>query len=133
MQNQQEHSEITAERTSNEVVAVHTKHFSGPLPHPSILEHYNRIVPNAAERIFSEFEQQTRHRIEIEKKVISSAVWKEKWGLIFGFFFAMVTVIGGIYSALQGAPVLGGSLSFAGIAMIIGAFLSTKFSATRDE
>jgi uncharacterized membrane protein len=30
---------------------VQSQHFSGPLPHPAILEQFNKIVPSAAERI----------------------------------------------------------------------------------
>jgi uncharacterized membrane protein len=36
--------------------------FSGPIPHPNILESYNRILPGAAERILSMAEEEQKHR-----------------------------------------------------------------------
>ena len=36
--------------------------FAGPLPPPEILEQYNRLVPDAAERILTMAETQAAHR-----------------------------------------------------------------------
>jgi uncharacterized membrane protein len=36
--------------------------FSGPIPHPNILESYNRILPGAAERILSMAEEEQKRR-----------------------------------------------------------------------
>ena len=36
--------------------------FSGPIPHPDILEHYEKIVPRAAERILAMAEEDAKHR-----------------------------------------------------------------------
>jgi uncharacterized membrane protein len=44
--------------------------FSGPLPPPSILGKYNDILPNGAERIMKMAENQSTHRIELEKLAI---------------------------------------------------------------
>ncbi len=85
MQNQQESKQVLAHSDNSNLVEVRAEQFSGPLPHPELLEHYNRIIPNAAEHIFTEFEQQAKHRIEMEKAVVASAVWKEKWGISFWF------------------------------------------------
>jgi uncharacterized membrane protein len=98
------------------------------LPPPSILEHYERILPGATERIMAKFERQTEHRIEMEKSVIRTSNIKEIVGLIFGFIIAMTTVIGGIYTALVGHPLLGGTLSFTGLAVLVGAFITWQKS-----
>lgn len=102
------------------------QHFSGPLPHPDTLAGYDQIVPGAADRIIQKFEQQTEHRIEMERIVINSGTKKESLGLIFGFVIAMTTIIGGIVTALLGKEFLGGGLSFAGLAILVGAFLFTR-------
>lgn len=133
MQNQQESKQVLAHSDNSNLVEVRAEQFSGPLPHPGLLEHYNRIIPNAAERIFTEFEQQAKHRIEMEKAVVASAVWKEKWGLVFGFVFAMTVIILGVVTALMGAPLLGGSLSFAGLALIVTALVATRFNSNSKE
>ena len=46
--------------------------FQGPLPPPAILEHYNRIVPGAAERILKMAENQSNHRQTLERRVINA-------------------------------------------------------------
>ena len=97
MQNQENNSKIiNGENNGQGVVAIRAEEFSGPLPHPDILEHYDRIVPGAAERILTKFEKQTDHRIKIEEQVISIASWKEILGIVFGFIIAMTA------NALQG-------------------------------
>ena len=50
----------------------HTLSFEGPLPPPSILEAYNRVVPNGAERLFAAFEQQVKHRQALESTVVTT-------------------------------------------------------------
>jgi uncharacterized membrane protein len=56
--------------------------YSGPLPHPDILQQYDRIVPNGAERIFAQFESQSAHRRMIEAKVINSNSFVQIFGAI---------------------------------------------------
>lgn len=47
------------------VAAQRIEHFEGPIPHPQILKKYNDIVPDGANRIFGEFEAESKHRREI--------------------------------------------------------------------
>lgn len=42
--------------------------FSGPLPPPEKLEHYDRIVPGLAERIVGLTERQSAHRQQLERE-----------------------------------------------------------------
>ncbi len=55
-----------------------TEMFSGPLPHPDILQRFNDIVPGAAERILKMAEGQFEHRTALEKKVIESDIARSK-------------------------------------------------------
>lgn len=103
------------------------EHFSGPLPHPDTLARYDQIVPGAANRIVTKFEAQTEHRMRIEKIVVWAGSIKEVAGVFLGFIIAVLTISGGIYTALKGQPFLGGSLSFAGLALIVGAFVTAKY------
>ncbi len=103
-----------------------TEHFSGPLPHPRILEDYDRIVPGAAYRIIRKFESQTEHRQKLENRFVWTESIKSIGGLVGGFVIAMTAIIGGIYTSLHGQIFLGGTLSFAGLALLVGAFLANK-------
>lgn len=88
-------------------------HYRGPLPDPNTLAKYDQIVPNGAERIFKRFEEQSLHRMEIEKKVIQSNIEDSKRGQIFGFTIAMMFLIASFILAMLDhevvASVLGGT------------------------
>ena len=61
-------------------VVTHTE-ISGPIPPPQVLQQYNSIVPNAAERIIRMAEKQSDHRIDLERKVVDSSVVKSYLGM----------------------------------------------------
>ena len=72
-------------------------HFrNAPLPTPEELESYNNIVSNGAERIFVMVENQTKHRINLETKVLESDISNSKLGLILGFLLQLTVIIGAI-------------------------------------
>lgn len=64
--------------------------YQGPLPHPQVLREFNEIVPGAAERILTTFEQQVKHRIAIESTVISGDAARSYLGLYFGLIAVLV-------------------------------------------
>ena len=64
--------------------------FSGPLPHPSILGDYNDIIKYGAERIMKMAENQSSHRIELEKHAIKEELKQSRFGQIYGFILALV-------------------------------------------
>ena len=49
-------------------VVATTTAWKGPIPPPAVLEHYNSIVPNAAERILTMAEEEARIRREQVQK-----------------------------------------------------------------
>lgn len=53
-------------------IAVTAERFAGPLPHPDILERYDKIVPGLAERIVKMAEGQSQHRQGLEHMVVQS-------------------------------------------------------------
>jgi uncharacterized membrane protein len=46
--------------------------FSGPLPPPTLLDQYNKIVPGSAKTIIEMAEGQSKHRQELEKWALST-------------------------------------------------------------
>lgn len=89
--------------------------FSGPLPPPELLERYNEIVPGSAKQIVDIFDSQAKHRMVLEKKVISGDSLRAYIGLGCGFlvcvgmfYLSYLLIIGGY--ATQGALLSGGSL-----------------------
>lgn len=43
--------------------------FSGPLPHPGILEGYEKILPGSADRILTMAEEEANHRRQIDNSI----------------------------------------------------------------
>ena len=54
----------------------------GPLPPPSMLEGYDRVVPGAAKILITQFAEDTQHRRKFEKQ-----------GLNFGFILSFLTIM----------------------------------------
>lgn len=131
--NQYSNNHLQQNNNAKDARMVTVEQFSGPLPHPSILEKYEQVVQGSADRIIKKFEQQTDHRQKLEKAVIYSDMQRANLGLIFAFIIAMTTIIGGIYAALQGQQLFGGSLSFTGLALLVGAFLTDKYAQSKSK
>jgi uncharacterized membrane protein len=54
-------------------VTIQSRHI-GPLPPPEILREYEKIIPNAGERLLSVVEREQEHRHSYEKYIVESAV-----------------------------------------------------------
>ena len=89
-------------------------HFSGPLPPPEILAKYNEAVPNGAERIMAMAESQSKHRQELEKRVISANIRAQRFGSVLGFLVCMAAIGSGTFLIYAGK-------STEGLVPIIGA------------
>lgn len=101
--------------------------FSGPVPHPEIIERYEKIYPGAAKQIFEEYDRQVLHRHSLEKSLVKTDNLKSILGVVFGFIIAMSSLFGGIVVViLKGLSLFGGGLSFVGLALLITAFTTTR-------
>jgi uncharacterized membrane protein len=69
--------------------------FSGPLPPPEVLQKYESACKGSSNRIIKMAENQSKHRQQIEKKVINSNIANEKVGMIFAFILTAIFIISG--------------------------------------
>ena len=109
---------------------------AGPLPHPAILEAYERIVPGGAERIFKQFEAQSAHRQAMELTVLRSNSFVQIFGAVSAFLLGMVGIAGGLYLVLQGRNVEGLSAFLAALASLLGIYVygrKTQAAELRGE
>ena len=97
--------------------------FSGPLPHPDILARFDTVVPGSAERIIKMAENQSAHRIEIEKKVINSDIENSKRGQIFGFIVAILGLVSSFVLVVKGYQVVGTILGGTTLISLVGVFV----------
>ena len=93
------------------LVATSFEAHSGPIPPPAILEKYNQIVPNAAERIIRMAEKQSDHRMDLEKKVIDSSIFKSYLGMIFATGIAVYGLYIAKEIAIDGNPATAGIIA----------------------
>ena len=100
--------------------------FAGPVPHPEIIERYEKIYPGAAKIIFEKWDSQVKHRHNLEKSVVWADNLKSILGVIFGFIAVMAAIGGGVYIALNGQQLFGGGLSLFGLAMLATAFITNR-------
>lgn len=100
-----------------------SRSFSGPLPPPEVLEHFNRVVPGSADRIIRMAEEQFAHRTELEKKVINSDIARSKWGQILGFTIAIVGLVVSALVAIYGSAIAGGFIGVGTLASLVGVFM----------
>ena len=97
--------------------------YSGPIPPPSLLEEYNRVIPGSAERIIALYEAQTNHRISLEKKVTNSDIVRSWAGLILGFIVAVMVMSCGTFLAYTNHEWVGGAMSLTGLGSLVGVFV----------
>jgi len=80
---------------------------TGILPPPATLQKYEQIMPGLAKMVVRNAEQQTLHRLEIEKRTLKSNIVKSFAGLIFGFLIGIFGLGGGFYLTFKGYNIIG--------------------------
>jgi len=116
-------SEAQIKKPTAKQIQLSAQTFSGPLPHPEILEYYNRVAPDAANRILSLVEKQSSHRQELELKVIESDIFNSKCGLFCGLIIGLTSVIGGVLCVLQGHDTGGSIIGGVGLTSLVSVFV----------
>jgi len=76
-------------------------------PSPEKLKDYESVIPGLAQKMVCHAERQTAHRIEMERKLITSNIRKSYMGLIFGFLIGVTGIGGGMYLTTIGFNVIG--------------------------
>jgi uncharacterized membrane protein len=99
----------------------------GPLPSPDSLAEYNQVIPNAAERIFTEFEEQGKHRRQLEKKVIGGQVVQSFIGQALGFIIAISFGAASVWCFSKGYEFGGSAIGVADLASLVAVFVKGKY------
>jgi uncharacterized membrane protein len=126
-------SKTQIQQTARQAFAGTQYSYSGPLPHPEILEHYDRIVPGGAERIFAQFESQSLHRQKIEASVVRSNSFVQIFGAISALLLGAVAIGGGLYLVYLGKSLEGFGAFFTGLSSLVGVYVYGKISQTAER
>ena len=115
------------------VVQATSSSFSGPLPHPNVLEKYNEIIPNGAERIMAMAEKQSAHREYLETRVIDGNVANQTRGSYFAFILSLVAIVGGFVLIEQGKDAEGLAAIITSVAALVGVFFYSKYEQKKER
>lgn len=109
---------------NNQSQIIHQEaYFSGPLPTPEMLARYDAVVPGAADRIIKMAENQSAHRIEIEKTVINTRSRDSLLGIVSGLLIGLCSLAASVYAIVNGHSVAGGLMGTTGIAGLVSVFI----------
>jgi len=75
---------------------------SGPLPDAETLEHYNRIIPDGAERIMGLVEREAEHRQEQESRVVACHLQTTRRGQLIALSLTLLLGLAGFTLGMNG-------------------------------
>jgi len=107
--------------------------FSGPLPPPEMLKEYNEVLPGMANRILAMAENQSVHRLEIEKKGVANEITLSQRGQWCAFAFAILALISGTVLVAMGHAAAGGVITGVPFASIVSAFLYSTYQKRKER
>ena len=107
------------------LIAAQTVHI-GPLPSPEVLEKYNTIIPDGANRIMTMAEKQQDHRFGLENTALRSQLRQSKRGQIFGFIICLVGLGISAWAIGTGHELGGSILGGGGLLGLVSVFIYGK-------
>ena len=107
--------------------------YSGPLPHPDILRGFEEIVPGSANRLFTQFEEQSAHRRTMESQVIGSGAFSQRIGTVSASLIGLAGVTGGLWLTHEGKGVQGLTSLFGTLAALVGTYLYKQKQQERER
>lgn len=105
------------------VTQLQVEQFEGPIPHPELIREYEQICPGFAERFMVMAENQSKHRIETEKKIVAASTRESLLGQILAFILTSGLIGGSIFLFYNKMNIQGAASFFAAMATIIVPFL----------
>ena len=94
------------------------EHYSGIIPHPNIVEGYEKICPGAADRILAMTENELKNKQELERmeqeninncrlRILEIEAKNNRYGQIFGFIILFTMIVGGFFLVYIGRSIGG--------------------------
>lgn len=99
---------------------------SALLPPPAILEHYEKVLPGAAERIVRLAELEAGHRCQIEARLVQTDLRRAERGQILAFVLAATMVSGGFILVVAGRRAEGLALMVLTAAGLVTSFVIAR-------
>jgi uncharacterized membrane protein len=97
--------------------------FSGPIPHPTTLEEYEKIVPGAAERIIAMAESDMEHQQEMDREALRIAESQVKRGQVSAFWLTIIAFGVCIFALMTGSEIAASVIAGTTIVALVTAFV----------
>lgn len=131
--------ETERDRLIAEIIQVQ-REFSGPIPHPEIIQGYEEVVPGSADRIIKMAERQAEHRQKMESIMVRSESRDGLLGVLFAFMLGFGSLVASVVVVVM-VPQSSGAISSAvlgitGIGSIVTALLKTTrigYNSTKSK
>jgi uncharacterized membrane protein len=116
----------------SQLVAV-SQYRAGILPPPDELERYEQIEPGITNRLLQTFEDQVKHRIDIEKTVIEGDSKRANRGQVFAFIIVMVVLGISVFLMMNGYSISGLVSLFVGVGSLASIFIGTSINRAEER
>lgn len=107
--------------------------YGGPLPPAEEIARYEKVLPDAANRLFAMVEREQSHRHKMDEKLAEAQIEDMKKmrlerarGQRYGLGIGVVAIISGSLIASFGAEWPGGVIGFGGVATLASVFVSGR-------
>ena len=100
--------------------------WSGPLPPPQVLQGFNQLVENGAERVFKQFEWEAEHRRHLESYVAETDRGERRLAQALAGTFAFGALGVAAYALYCGAFTTAAVIGGGTVAAVVLAFLGKK-------
>lgn len=97
--------------------------FHGPLPHPSILQQYDKIAPGIANRIITMAEKDSEHIRYMQRKSLLAKMLEVTLGQIFAFGIGLATLAASVFLTTSDHAIVGTLLGTGGLAGLVSVFI----------
>lgn len=115
------------------IQAIRQESFSGPIPHPELLQKYDEVKPGFAERIVSMAERQLDHRINCEDKMVDGSVDESKRGQNYGLIVALLFLAAAVFLGYFDHDWLAGVLGGGTLVALVTVFVTHKHGDKDDK
>ncbi len=106
---------------------------SSPLPPPEQLAEYEKIVPGSAKTILDTFENQSKHRIRLERTVLGGNVRRSWTGLILGAIVCLAAFTVAGIAAANGEQAAAAFIGGVPVVSLAGIFVEGQRRQSRER